>query len=85
MAEPWGADRLAMVLSAAAEEDYSSRARITLTSTATGTSESYEPEEPAGPDDAAAPLILVRASDGARFEVEFWANVARLGAKEAGQ
>ena len=74
---------LAMVLSTAAEEDYTNRTRVTLTSTATGTSETYEPEEPADPDDTSAPLILVRTLDGARFEVEFWANVARLESVDA--
>ena len=81
-AELWTADRLAMILSAAAEEYYANHTRITLVSTATGTHETYEPEEPGDEDDANAPLILVRPSDGTRFEVEFWANVARIGDRE---
>ena len=36
------------------------------------------------PDDTDAPLVLVRAGDGARFEVEFWADVTQLAPKEAG-
>jgi hypothetical protein len=82
VAEPWTAGRLADVLSGAAEEHYSNRYRVTLVDTATGTSETYDVEEPADPDGSEAPLILVRAGDGARFEVEFWANVTQLGARE---
>lgn len=80
--ESWTADRLAAVLASAAEEYFASHARVTLRSTAAGTSETYEPEVPedlAAPD---APLVLVRTSDGARFGVEFWADVVRLADKK---
>ena len=85
MADAWNADRLAAVLSCAAHESYANHYRVTLVSTATGTSETYDVEEPADdPDDTDAPLVLVRAGDGARFEVEFWADVTQLAPKEAG-
>ena len=83
MPDAWSADRLAAVLSGAAQESYANHYRVTLVSTATGTSETYDVEEPADPDDTDAPLVLVRASDHVRFEVEFWANVTQLDAKEA--
>jgi hypothetical protein len=82
--DAWSADRLAAVLSGAAQESYANHYRVTLVSTATGTSETYDVEEPANPDDTDAPLVLVRVGDGARFEVEFWADVTQLAPKEAG-
>ena len=85
MADAWNADRLAAVLSGAAQESYANHYRVTLVSTGNGTSETYDVEEPADdPDDTDAPLVLVRAGDGARFEVEFWADVTQLAPKEAG-
>ena len=83
MADAWNADRLAAVLSCAAHESYANHYRVTLVSTGNGTSETYDVEEPTNPDDTDAPLVLVRAGDGARFEVEFWADVTQLAPKEA--
>ena len=76
--EPWTADRLSAVLAAAAHEHFASLYETTLVSQGNGTAETYEAEEPDDPDNTDAPLVLVRESDGARFEVEFWANVTRL-------
>jgi hypothetical protein len=79
--EPWTADRLGAVLGAAAWEHFADRDEMILCST--GTCETYEVEEPDDPDSDDWPLILVRESDGARFEVDFEAYVRPLGAKAA--
>jgi hypothetical protein len=82
VADAWNADRLAAVLSCAAHESYANHYRVTLVSTGNGTSETYDVEERVDWDGREVPLVLVRAADGARFEVEFWANVTQLGSKE---
>lgn len=71
----WSADKLGAVLSAACFERFTERYETTLCSTADGSAETYEVDENAAADDA---LILVRESDGRRFEIDFFAAATEL-------
>ncbi len=81
MPEPWNAAKLGAVLSGACEDWLQNRNTVSLTSTANGTTEVYDVEEPDSPDSAGAPVILVRRADGARFWIESFVTATPLGPK----
>lgn len=71
---PWDAGKLEAVLAAACFEHFANNTRTTLCSS-DGTCEAYEVADFEDDDD---PLILVRTSDGRRFEVDFFATVSEV-------
>lgn len=77
-AQPWTAERLDGVITAAVYQHFTDHLG-TFTFSSHGGDEEYELIEPDDPDEEFGDtLTFERKSDGARFEVEFWANVSAV-------
>ena len=78
-AEPWTAERLDGILTAVVYEHFTNHlGTFTFSSHGHG-EEEYELIEPDDPDEEFGDtLTFERKSDGARFDVEFWANVSAV-------
>lgn len=77
-APPWTADKIAAVVTAAVYEHFYDHLG-TLTLSSSDHDEAYELHA----DEDGDVITFQRKSDGARFEVEFWANVAPVKAEVA--
>ena len=70
---PWNVGRLEAVLTGAIYEHFTNRPGSSFTFSAYGRDEEYELLDSEPDDDV---LTFERQADGARFHVEFWANVS---------
>lgn len=80
-AAPWNVGKLEAVLTSVLYEHFTERSG-SFTFSAYGRDETYELLD-GDPDDGV--LTFERKSDGARFEVEFWANVTAVTTGKATQ
>ncbi len=76
--QPWTADKIAAVVTAAVYEHFYDRLG-TLTLSSGDRDEAYDLHA----DEDGDVITFQRKSDGARFEVEFWANASAVRAEVA--